>query len=107
MFVNSSSVLSVQWQTLTHCRSINGRITSYRVQYTVKPHGALQTMVNSHQTSCLDMTLTGLTPFTNYSIEVAAVNEEGDVGVYSKSQSVLTEQDSKLIIFRESREEIT
>ena len=27
--------------------------------------------------------LTGLTPFTSYSIQVAAVNEEGDVGLYS------------------------
>ena len=28
--------------------------------------------------------LTGLTPFTSYSIQVAAVNEEGNVGLYSE-----------------------
>ena len=43
------------------------------------------------QTEGLEITLTGLTPFTNYSIEVAAVNEEGDVGVYSMPQYIMTE----------------
>ena len=31
-----------------------------------------------------ETSLTGLTPFTGYSIQVAAVNEEGDVGLYSE-----------------------
>ena len=30
------------------------------------------------------VSLTGLTPSTSYSIQVAAVNEEGDVGLYSE-----------------------
>ena len=34
--------------------------------------------------------LSGLTPSTNYSIAVAAVNEQGDVGVYSHPVTVRT-----------------
>ena len=40
-------------------------------------------------------TLTGLTPFTKYTIEVAAVNENGDVGVRTNHITILTLEDSK------------
>ena len=39
--------------------------------------------------------LIGLTPFTNYSIQVAAVNEEGDVGLYSDPITRLTQERSR------------
>ena len=39
--------------------------------------------------------LTGLTPFTIYSIRVAAVNEEGDIGVYSDPITEQTGEDSE------------
>ena len=87
--VDSSTEISVQWNTVVPCRARNGLITSYRVQYTVQPDG----MVQTDQTEDREITLTGLTPFTNYSIEVAAVNVEGDVGVYSEPQYVVTEED--------------
>ena len=52
-------------------------------------------MAQTVQTEDLDITLIGLTPFTNYSIQIAAVNEEGDVGVYSEAEYVMTDEDSK------------
>ena len=83
--------ISIQWGFISLCRARNGIITSYRVQYTAQPDG----MVQTDQTEGLETTLTGLTPFTNYSIEVAAVNEDGDVGVYSVPQYVVTEEDGR------------
>ena len=52
-------------------------------------------MVQTDQTEGLETTLTGLIPFITYSIEVAAVNVEGDVGVYSEPQYAVTEEDGK------------
>ena len=90
--VDSSTEISVEWNTVgSPCRARNGLITSYRVRYTVQPDGVVQT----DQTEGLETTLTGLTPFTNYPIEVAAVNEEGDVGVYSEPQYAVTDEDGK------------
>ena len=43
------------------------------------------------------VSLTGLTPFTNYSIQIAAVNEQGDVGPYSDSIREHTEEDGENI----------
>ena len=85
--VDSSTRISVQWNPLkTPC---NGIITSYRIWYTAQSNG------RTHTTDQTEITLTGLTPFTNYSIQIAAVNEEGDVGVYSEAEYVMTDEDSK------------
>ena len=37
-----------------------------------------------------EIILTGLTPFTTYSIAVAAVNENGGIGLYSDSVITMT-----------------
>ena len=83
--VVNSTVISVQWDRLLPCRHVNGRIHLFRIQYTEVASGVVQSKdeagvwdVDNQVTS-----LTGLTPSTNYSIQVAAVNEEGDVGLYS------------------------
>ena len=95
----SSTAISVQWDGLTPCRLVNGLIVKYRVQYTAQSHGMAQ---NIDQTAAGDWrsgaetSLTGLTPFTNYSIRVAAVNEEGDVGIYSDPITVQTLEDRKI-----------
>ena len=39
--------------------------------------------------------LSELTPFTNYSIQIAAVNEEGDIGVFSYPIMIQTGEDGK------------
>ena len=90
----SSTEISVQWSGLSNCRLVNGRITQYRVQYT-----ANDTMTRDYTLGDGEnwrsggrVTLTGLTPSTNYSISVAAVNENGDVGVYSDPVTTMTHQ---------------
>ena len=84
--VVNSTAITVQWNAPSGpCRAINGRITSYSIRYTIQPNG--QTTL---QSDGLEITLTGLTPFTEYSIEVAAVNENDDVGVYSEPEVVMT-----------------
>ena len=91
----SSTEISVQWNGLSTSRLVNGLIVSYRVQFTV--NDATETRDRELRDgedwrSGGDMLLTGLTPFTNYSIEVAAVNENGDVGLYSDPITAVTRQ---------------
>ena len=42
-----------------------------------------------------EVTLTGLTPFTSYSIEVAAVNNQSDVGEFSEPVITQTDENSE------------
>ena len=83
--VVSSTVISVQWDGLDPCRHVNGRIVLYRVQYTEVASGVVQSKDVTGEWNVMnaETSLTGLTPFTSYSIQVAAVNGEGDVGLYS------------------------
>ena len=83
--VVSSTVISVQWDGLHPCRHVNGRIVLYRVQYIEVASGVVQSqdVVGEWNVLNADISLTGLTASTSYSIQVAAVNEEGDVGLYS------------------------
>ena len=95
--VVSSTVISVQWDGLDPCRHVNGLIDMYRVQYTEVASGVVQSKDVAGEWNVMnaETSLTGLTPSTIYSIQVAAVNEEGDVGLYSTSHP-LTRQTSKL-----------
>ena len=62
----------------------NSEITGYKVRY--GPVGSSQratiTVGGSASSGGID-TLTGLIPFTDYSIEVAAVDSNGDTGPFS------------------------
>ena len=91
---SSSTVILVEWEGLTQCRLVNGHIVGYRVQYGVQQSGGLVLTkeVTGNWSSGGETDLTGLTPSTNYSIAVAAVNEEGTVGLYS--DPVIVERDS-------------
>ena len=96
--VNNSTSIFVQWDILKGlCRATNGLITSYSIRYTVQPNGIPQT---TFQSDGLEITLTELTPFTEYSIEVAAVNENDDVGVYSEPEVVMTPEARMLILYQ-------
>ena len=88
-YKNSSSI-TIEWKPPNKCRAINGIITSYSIRYRIHPNGIPQT---TSQSEGLEITLTGLTLFTEHSIEVAAVNENGDIGVYSLPQSVMTDEE--------------
>ena len=92
--VVSSTVISVQWDGLDPCRHVNGLIVLYRVQYTEVASGVVQSKDVAGEWNVMnaETSLTGLTPSTSYSIRVAAVNVEDDVGLYSHP---LTRQTSR------------
>ena len=69
-----SRSLTVEWGTVP-CPDQRGPITGYRLRYN-------SMMVNIDGTDSREHVLTGLTPFTNYSVQVAAVNA-GGTGPYS------------------------
>ena len=96
--VVNSTVISVQWDGLTPCSQVNGLIVEYRVQYTAESSGVVQSIDVAGEWNVIraQTSLTGLTPYTNYSIQVAAVNEQGDVGLYSDLIVTQTLEDSKL-----------
>ena len=95
--VENSFSITVQWNAPSNlCSAMNGLITSYSIRYTIQPNGIPQTPL---QRDGLEITLT-VTPFTEYSIEVAAVNENGDVGVYSVAASVVTPIARMLILYQ-------
>ena len=98
--VVSSTVISVQWDGLDPCRHVNGLIVLYRVQYTEVASGVVQSKDEAGEWNVMnaETSLTGLTPSTSYSIQVAAVNEEGDVGLYSDLLIVQTESKFDLMI---------
>ena len=96
--VENSFSITVQWNAPSSpCSAMNGLITSYSIRYTIQPNGIPQTPL---QRDVLEITLTELTPFTEYSIEVAAVNENGDVGVYSEPEVVMTDEARMLILYQ-------
>ena len=89
----SSTVISVQWSGLSHCRIVNGLIIKYRVQWRSQESGEpveSTKEVSGNWSSGGETALTGLPPSTNYSISVAGVNQQGDVGVYSHPVTVRT-----------------
>ena len=80
----NSVTLEVRWDGLTPCSHANGHIVKYRVQYTSESSGVVQSKgkVGKWNVGARSF-LSGLTPNTNYTIRVAAVNAEGHVGLYS------------------------
>ena len=81
--VQSSKSILVQWGPIENCRDRNGNIVGYHVRYQASD-GSVETEVVSGVVSAGgQVLLEGLTPFTDYSIQVAAVNNQSDVGVFS------------------------
>ena len=76
----TSSSITVQWGAVD-CIHRNGDITGYTVAYGVQGNGSTQT-VNVSGGAATQTIISELTPSTNYSIEVAAVNSVG-TGVYN------------------------
>ena len=92
-----SSVISVQWDGLTPCKHVNGRIKWYRVQYTSESSGVVRSKDELGRWDEAGVTLlTGLTPSTYYTIRVAAVEVEGYVGLYSDEIVVRTAEPGML-----------
>ena len=77
----SSSTITLGWGSVP-CIHQNGEITGYTIQYGAMGSGDKQTLETS-------VTLSSLTPGTNYEISVAAVNGAG-TGPYSTGISIMT-----------------
>ena len=86
----NSAAITVQWE-MVPCIHHNGDITGYSVQYT--GGGSTQTMNVSGDSSGGMVTISGLSPATMYTVEVAAETSTG-TGVYSTLVMVTT-PDSK------------
>ena len=82
------STIAVHWGAVD-CIHRNGDITGYTVRYGVHGNGSTQTVIVSGGGSTQTI-ISGLTPSTNYSIEVAAVSSVG-TGVYSNNIFQLTQ----------------
>ena len=80
------------WGTV-NCTHQRGPITGYRLRYS---NGT--SIVNTTNEESRQHVLTGLTPFTNYSVQVAAVND-GGTGPYSTPLTVETLQDGECIVY--------
>ena len=95
--VVSSTVISLQWDGLSPCTQVNGLIVEYRVQYTAESSGVVQSIDQTGEWNVTgaEASLTGPTPYTNYSIQVAAVSEDRDVGRYTVLTTVQTAEDGK------------
>ena len=92
-------VISIQWDGLTPCSQVNGLIVQYRVQYTSESSGVVQRIdvAGEWNVTRAQISLTGLTPYTNYSIQVPAVNVQGDVGLYSDPIITQTQEESTCV----------
>ena len=83
---NNTSI-TVQWE-MVPCIHQNGDITGYRVQY--EEADGISTTVSVSGGDVTEATITGLASTTNYSVQVAAVNDAG-TGVFSRIVLVLTQ----------------
>ena len=91
----TTSNVTVQWGAVD-CIHHNGDITGYSVQYGIQDSGRTETISVSGN-NVTEATLSGLTPSTLYTIQVAAVKAAG-VGVYSN----LVEQETIKVVVQET-----
>ena len=88
--------IAVTWNGVAHCRQAHSGVVGYRVQLSPVSGGGVQ----YEEAAAPEALLTGLTPFNNYSIAVAAVNKEGlEVGPYSQSLTVQTDEHSEFEMY--------
>ena len=94
----SSTVISVQWDHLRACGPVSHLSVKFSVKYTAVFSAASEVINQPGEinVSSTEAMLTGLTPYTNYSITVAVVNEMGNVGPYSYPTTNQTLEDGKL-----------
>ncbi len=83
------STITIQWDEV-NCADRNSAIVNYSISHNLT--NGVHVMVPAEPTS---YTIMGLRPGAHYSIELAAVNTEGQVGP-SEIITVMTSQDGKL-----------
>ena len=88
--IENSTSISVEWDRIEHCKDWNGNIVGYHVRYQASG-GSVETEVISGVGSAGGQVLLNvLIPFIDYLIQVAAVNNQDDVGVFSEVVSAKT-----------------
>ena len=85
--VTAPTIVFVSWERV-NCIDRNSEISGYTVRY--GPVGGTAVNDSVSGTNHRTYTAVGLTPSTNYSIEVAAVNNDGGVGPFSSTIFVRT-----------------
>ena len=91
----SPTAILVKWSIVRACSEGDGMVVKYRVHFTAESSGEVQHIDRTEELSVtkLEATLTGLSPYTNYSIQIATVNEHGVVGLYSFPITIQTPED--------------
>ncbi len=93
--VNSRNV-TVQWSSV-NCIDRNSEITGYVLRYgEASSDQREEQMISGSENGDEMFTFVGLVPYTEYSMEVAATNSNGDIGPFG-AIAVETLQDSKLV----------
>ena len=89
--VETTSIsVTIAWDAV-NCIERNSFITGYVVHFTpLSTSGNDSVMVAGTGDAGGMVTIDGLTPSTQYSIQVAAVNSDGNIGVLSSALSVQT-----------------
>ena len=96
----SSKVISVKWDYLKACSQVdNDTSVNFTVQYTENSSDERGNINLTRQliATTKNAQITGLMPYTNYSIKVAVVNDIGDIGPYSYPDIVQTSEDGKIM----------
>ena len=80
----------VSWDPIEDCSALNGEITAWTLLYS-SPYTAARTLtVPGSNDASGEVVLTGLIFSTEYQIQVAAVNGNGNVGTYSPAVTATT-----------------
>ena len=93
----SATVISLKWDHLRACGPVSHLSVKFSVKYTAVFSAASDITDRTGEliVTSTEAMLTGLTPYTNYSITVAVVNEMGNVGPYSYPTTNRTLEDGK------------
>ena len=90
----NSTAISLSWGEV-NCTERNGAITGYSVQYSIV--GGMQSTTVNVTGDVNSTVIGGLTEFMTYTVNVAAINDNG-VGSYSNKQEVYIRKHAIIIM---------